>query len=56
MAAGDPRRSLEERYTSHDGYVKAVTEAARQLEKRRLLLPEDVQRYIDQAQASQVLQ
>jgi hypothetical protein len=56
VAAGDPRRSLEERYKDHDGYVKEVTKAARKLEQRRLLLPEDVQRYIDEAQASNVLQ
>lgn len=56
LAAGDPRRSLEERYKSHDGYVKEVAKEAGKLEKRRLLLPEDVQRYIDEAQASPVLQ
>jgi hypothetical protein len=53
--AGDPRRSLEERYGHHESYVQAVEKAARGLEKRRLLLPEDVQQYIQQAQASQVL-
>jgi hypothetical protein len=56
MAAGDPRKSLEERYGNHEGYVKAVAEAARKLQQRRLLLEEDVQRYIDAAQASTVLQ
>jgi alpha/beta hydrolase family protein len=56
VAAGDPRPSLEERYQDHDGYVKAVAKEARKLEARRLLLPADVQRYIDQAQASAVLQ
>jgi hypothetical protein len=56
LAAGDPRKSLEERYKDHDGYVKAVAKEARKLEQRRLLLPADVQRYIDQAQASNVLQ
>jgi Alpha/beta hydrolase domain len=55
VAAGDPRLSLEERYQDHDGYVKAVTRAATKLEKRRLLLPEDVKHYIEQAQASAVL-
>jgi hypothetical protein len=55
-AAGDPRLSLEERYKSHDKYVKEVTKAAKDLEKRRFLLPADVQRYIDEAQASSVLQ
>ena len=56
LAAGDPRRSLEERYGNHQGYVDAVAAAARALEARRLLLPADVQRYIDAAQASTVLQ
>jgi len=56
LAAGDPRRSLEERYKDHDGYVQAVTKAAERLQKQRFLLPDDVQRYIDEAQASNVLQ
>jgi hypothetical protein len=55
LAVGDPRLSLEERYKDHDGYVKAVTAAARDLGKRRLLLPADVERYISEAQASTVL-
>ena len=55
LAAGDPRLSLEERYASHAGYVQAVASAARKLEKRRLLLEQDVQRYIDAAEASNVL-
>ncbi len=55
VAAGDSRPSLEERYKSHDGYVKAVAKEARKLEQRRLLLPEDVQRYVDAAEASDVL-
>ena len=53
---GDPRKSLEERYKNHEEYVKKGTKAAQQLEKKPLLLPEDVQRYIDEAQASDVLQ
>jgi hypothetical protein len=56
LATGDPRHSLEERYKDHDGYVKAVTKAAKKLEKQRFLLPEDVERYIDEAEASDVLQ
>jgi len=55
LAAGDPRLSLQERYKDHDGYVKAVTKAAQKLEKQRFLLPADVQGYIDEAQASNVL-
>jgi hypothetical protein len=55
QASGDPRRSLEERYTTHDGYVKRVATWANKLARERLLLPEDAQRYIDAAQASDVL-
>jgi hypothetical protein len=55
LAVGDPRRSLEERYKDHEGYVKAVTKAAKTLQRQRFLLPDDVQRYIDEAQASNVL-
>jgi len=54
-ATGDPRKSLEERYKDHDGYVKEVRKAAEKLEKKRLLLPADVQRYVDEAEASDVL-
>ena len=55
ITAGDPRLSLEERYASHDGYVNAVTKAAETLERQRFLLHADVQRYIEEARASQVL-
>jgi hypothetical protein len=55
LAAGDPRLSLEERYENHAGYVAAVTRAAEMLGRERLLLPADVQRYIEQAQATDVL-
>ena len=55
LASGDPRRSLEERYGTHEGYVAAVTEAARKLARERLLLERDVQRYIDEGAASDVL-
>jgi hypothetical protein len=55
LASGDPRLSLEERYSSHDDYVQRVARAARRLEERRFLLPDDVQVYIDAAMASSVL-
>ena len=55
LVTGDPRISLEERYGSHDGYVRAVADAARQLMQQRLLLEEDVQRYIDEAASSKIL-
>ena len=54
-AAGDPRLSLEERYTNHEGYVAAVTKAAQKLQNQRLLLPADVQQYIERARASDML-
>jgi hypothetical protein len=56
LAAGDPRFSLQERYTNHDGYVMAVTRAAKKLQRQRFLLLEDVQQYIEEAEASDVLQ
>lgn len=52
---GDPRPSLVERYGTHAGYVAAVTAAAQALEARRLLLPDDVQTYITNAQAPVVV-
>jgi hypothetical protein len=55
IAKSDPRLSLEERYKTHAGYVAAVAQAAHDLEKLRLLLPEDAQRYIEDAEASNVL-
>jgi hypothetical protein len=51
----DPRPSLEERYGTHDEYVERVAHAARELERRRFLLPDDVQAYIKAAEASGVL-
>jgi hypothetical protein len=53
MASGDPRLSLEERY-SHESYVRAVAESAHDLERRRLLLDEDAERYIKAAEDSDV--
>ncbi len=55
LASGDPRLSLEERYGSHENYVKEVAKAARHLESQGFLLPADVQAYIAEAEASDVL-
>lgn len=55
MLAGDPRPSLEERYGSHAGYVATVRAAARELVRQRFLLPEDAERLISEAEASDVL-
>jgi hypothetical protein len=55
LAAGDPRPSLEELYDTHAGYVRAVARASRHLEQARLMLREDVERTIAEAEASDVL-
>jgi hypothetical protein len=54
-AANDSRKSLEERYRSHAGFVAAVESAARELVKDRFLDPEDARRYVAAAQASDIL-
>jgi len=51
---GDPRLSLEERYPSKEAYVAAVTKAAQSLVAGRLLLPEDANRLISEAEAKGV--
>jgi Alpha/beta hydrolase domain len=55
LAAGDPRKSLEERYKDHDGFVKAVMYAAKHLVHERFLLEEDAETFIRAAEASDVL-
>jgi hypothetical protein len=41
-AAGDPRMSVEERYSSKDDYLRRVREAGAKLVKERYLLADDV--------------
>ena len=48
---GDSRPSIEERYRTRDDYVAAVKQAAVELVKQRLLLDEDVERYVELARA-----
>ena len=55
LQANDPRLSLEERYHTHEGYVRAVTKATDNLLKRRLLLPDDARQYTQEAETSDVL-
>lgn len=55
LASGDPRKSLEERYRDHDGYVKAVEKAAKKLLNERFLLEEDAARFIQSAESSNIL-
>ncbi len=54
-ARRDPRPSLEERYQSHDGYVRAVRAAADAAVAERFLLREDADRLIAEAERSDVL-
>jgi len=54
-AAGDPRRSLQERYGSHGGYVSAVKAAAEQLVADHFLLADDAGALVAQATASAML-
>ena len=54
-ASGDPRRSLEERYGTHEGYVAKVKESARRLVAERFLLADDAERIVREAEASGVL-
>ena len=55
LASGDPRKSLQERYKSHTGFVKAVAKAAQELVHERFLLQDDANTFIQAAQASDVL-
>ncbi len=52
QTAGDPRRSIAERYPSHQVYVDAVAKAATQLVKDRFLLAADAKRIVKLARAS----
>jgi hypothetical protein len=42
-ASGDPRLSIEERYTDREAYVQQVTDVAQQLAADRYILKEDVE-------------
>src|SRR5262249_53254455 len=55
QANGDSRLSLQERYRSHRGFVRAVRRAARELVHARFLLEEDATTLINAAEASDVL-
>jgi hypothetical protein len=54
LSSGDPRPSVEERYSTHEAYVNAVTRAAEDLRAQRLLLDQDVSRYIQSAEESPI--
>ena len=48
-ASGDPRPSLEERYTNRDAYESKVRSAAAELVAKRYLLDDDVEPAVDRA-------
>lgn len=54
IAAGDPRPSLEERYSSEDAYVEDVRAAAEHLVAERLLLPADAAATVEAARAGEL--
>ena len=55
LRTNDPRLSIEERYGTHEGYVAQVKRAADQAVRDRFLLPDDAERYVREAEASDVL-
>jgi len=55
LASGDPRLSLEERYGTHEGYVRAVKLAAARALRAGFLLPADAEALVQLAAASNVL-
>ncbi|WP_407716197.1 alpha/beta hydrolase domain-containing protein [Comamonas testosteroni] len=56
IAAGDTRVSLEELYVNQDGYVQAVSAAARGLVEKRLLLQRDAELIIEKARNSAIFE
>ncbi len=54
VAKHDPRLSIEERYATHEAYVAIVKRTADQAVRDRFLLPEDADRFVREAEASDV--
>jgi hypothetical protein len=54
VANHDPRLSIEERYATHEAYVAIVKRAAEQAVRDRFLPPEDANRFVREAEASDV--
>ena len=52
LAAGDPRKSIEERYKNNEDYVRQVAHAAKKLVKEGFLLEEDEDRIVQRAARS----
>ena len=51
LTAGDPRRSIAERYNDADDYLQRVREAAVVLINKRFLLQDDLERVMARAKA-----
>ena len=51
----DPRLSIEERYGTHEAYVAQVKRAAEDAVRDRFLLRDDAERFVREAEASEVL-
>ena len=49
QATGDPRPSIEERYTSREAYLEVVRKEADTMLEQRYILPEDVATILEQA-------
>ena len=54
VGAGDPRLSVEERYRNHAEYVDDVRNAAQRLVRQRLMLQDDADKTVAEAEASEV--
>jgi len=54
LAAGDPRLSIEERYSGHSQYLWRFKKAAYKLVKQGYLLPEDAEGFINQANSDAI--
>ena len=54
LRAGDPRLSLEERYPTRDAYVAAIRAASDKLVAMRMMLAEDRDRVLAEADAKGV--
>jgi hypothetical protein len=52
LASGDPRLSIEERYSGRTDFASRVRQAGERLVKERLLLKEDAQAYVQQAEVA----
>ncbi len=50
-SAGDPRKSIEERYRNHADYVRKFARAAWKLVREGYLLPQDAEAQIEEARA-----